>query len=439
MQVNILDLFTLSEVILLFAAGTAVSLLWLLYRRFPFHLIYKSKVGLESMLDAVADPLAVIDDNFTVIRVNRAYIHLIKRSFQASIGRKCYSLLRNRSSVCEDCKLLSALKSGDSQNVERSPHPCGEGALSFVFSPCTLSTESKPQVCVIEHIRDITTLEQLKNDLEKKNRSLAKTTKKLRTAQLSIKGELKLARQIQKGLLPSRTPEVKGLKLDLIYQPVADVGGDIYDFFSVDENRLGIFVGDASGHGFSSALVGTLSKMSLYHHSKTPLSTSELLTRMNLDLLNNIHTSHYLTCFWCIIDLEKNSTVYSRAGHPIPLVMRDGKLLNLSGDGPFLGIIEDAVFDQKEFQFEEGDRLVLFTDGIYDVVNKKDKSVLGYDQFLDILSSTNDVPFDNVINTVKHRLTDYVYEDDYTLIIAEINRSDDKKLSANHPEYAEQT
>ncbi|MFP4163187.1 MAG: SpoIIE family protein phosphatase [Chitinispirillaceae bacterium] len=438
MQINVLDLFTLSEIILLFAAGTAISLLWVLYRRFPFHLIYKSKVGLETMLDAVADPLAVIDENFTIIRANRAYIQLVKRSFQASIGRKCYKLLRNRSTVCEDCKLMAVLQSGNSQNTERSPHPSGEGALSFVFSPYTFTSDNKSQICVIEHIRDITTLEQLKNDLERKNRSLAKTTKKLKSAQLSIKSELKLARQIQQGLLPSSTPEINGLKLDVIYQPVADVGGDVYDFFFIDNNKLGIFIGDASGHGFSSALVGTLSKMSLYYHSQSPIPASELLTRMNHDLLNNIHTSHYLTCFWCIIDLEKNSAVYSRAGHPIPLVMRNGKLLNLSGDGPFLGIIEDAVFDQRKFQFEPNDRLFLFTDGIYDVVNRKDDSILGYDQFLNILTSTSDIQFENVIATVKKQLNDYSYEDDYTLIIAQVNGSKQRKsISEKQSELAQ--
>jgi serine phosphatase RsbU (regulator of sigma subunit) len=106
-------------------------------------------------------------------------------------------------------------------------------------------------------------------NLKRHNRFLTSITTKLRNMQRNVKADLKTARQIQLGLLPSQIPEVKGMRIDVVYQPVIEVGGDIYDFFRFDDNRLGIFIGDASGHGFAAALIGTLSKMSLYHHSRS--------------------------------------------------------------------------------------------------------------------------------------------------------------------------
>ncbi len=443
MPLMYLEYLSTSDILLLISVLAASILLFLLYKRFPLHLIYRSKIGLESMLDAIADPLAVISADYTIRRVNRAYTALIGRSFQASIGKKCYSLLRNRATICDDCLLSETLSGNTTKLIEHSAHPCGKGAVSIVFSPYTIPTDNATEVCIIEHIRDITTLEQLKYDLERKNRSLAKTTKKLKKAQQSIKSELKMARQIQQGLLPSSTPQVNGINLDVIYQPVSDVGGDIYDFFPISKNKFGIFIGDASGHGYSSALIGTLSKMSLYHHSQSSISTAELLTRMNLDLLANIHTSHYLTGFWCIFDLENKQLAYSRAGHPIPVVMRrDGSLLTLTGNGPFLGIIENAAFEQKKFDFQEGDRFFFFTDGIHDVVSKElvEKSVLGYDQFMKMISATSEVSFSDIISFIRSRLADYKYEDDYTLIVAEISKYKVSDLSVyQHQELTAQS
>jgi PAS domain-containing protein len=105
------------------------------YWRFPLHLIYKSKVGYESMLDAVNEPLAVVNSDYSVIRANRAYISLVKGSFQSSIGKKCYSLLRNRREPCEDCRMPHAITLRKLQVVEHSPHPSGKGALRLSFSP----------------------------------------------------------------------------------------------------------------------------------------------------------------------------------------------------------------------------------------------------------------------------------------------------------------
>ena len=414
------------------AAATALLIaliMFLVYLRFPIHRIYKSKIGFESMLDAVNEPLAVISDDYTVRRVNKAYIEMVGGSYKTSINAKCYRLLRGLSSPCSDCRLGETLSQSVLHEIDISPHPSGEGSVNITFSPYAMPISGNTaEICVIEHIRDITALERLKNKLERRNNFLTIMSRKLRAAQRNIMGELRIARQVQLGLLPENTPQIENMRFDIVYAPIAEVGGDIYDFVSLASGRLGVFIGDASGHGPASSLIGTLSKMSLYNHSRETLSTARLLESMNRDLKAHIHTSHYLTCFWCIFDFENKKLTYSRAGHPMQIVLRkDGTLHNLSGNGIFLGITDEAVYEEKEFIFKEGDRFYWFTDGIYDVFRKgaKDgsegeKDFLGYAKFEEMVKQTAGLPFEEIVGTLKGNLTDFLFNDDYTLIVAEI-------------------
>ncbi|MDR0307316.1 MAG: SpoIIE family protein phosphatase [Chitinispirillales bacterium] len=415
---------SMSIYVLLIIAAVTMIVILLVYRRFPMHLIYKSKINLQSMLDAVDEPLAVISEDFRVKRVNKAYTAMTGRTFKASIGAFCYALLRNRTSPCDDCKLNNTIKLAIVQRIDFSPHPDGAGNISITFSPYEMPYCNSTEVCIIEHIRDITMLENLKNNLEHKNRFLNAIVGKLRTMRRNTVADLKIARQIQLGLLPSQIPQIKEMRLDVTYQPITEVGGDIYDFFQINGNKLGIFIGDASGHGFSAALIATLSKMSLYHHTNNTCSTSELMVRMNQDLTANIHSSNYLTCFWGIFDFEEGKFTYSKAGHPIQLVLRkDGTLHKLDAEGTLLGIMENVDFEQKVFEFESGDRFFLFTDGIYDAVREnrnEGNAILDYEQFMLFIRQTSDEPFEEQIQTIKKKLTNFKHEDDYTLIITEI-------------------
>jgi len=409
------------------AALSAAVAAFLIYRYFPLHLIYKSKVGFESMLDAVNEPLAVISANHTVRRVNKAYVDMTKRSYKACVNAKCYKVLRGLSAPCPDCRLVETLEHSEVKEVEISPHPSGAGSITITFSSYAMPVKGNAaERCVIEHIRDITALETLKNDLERRNKFLATLTHKLRAAQRSIKAELWVASQIQIGLLPPTLPKLNNMRIDMTYKPVADVGGDMYDFIHIDDAHLGVFIGDASGHGLASSLIGTLSKMSLYNHTHAWLPTAELLELMNKDLKAHIHTSHYLTAFWCVFDFENNKLTYSRAGHPSQIVLRkDGTLHSLTGDGIFLGITEDAVYEQREFIFEPGDRFFWFTDGIYDIFKDTDelggdREFLGYDKFAELIKLTVNLPFNAIIGSIKKSLADFMHKDDYTLIVAEI-------------------
>jgi phosphoserine phosphatase RsbU/P len=390
------------------------------YLKFPLHLIYKSKVGYESMLDSVNDPLAVVGSDYVVQRANKAYISLVNSSFQGSIGKKCFALLRKRSEPCTDCRMPHAITLKKQQVVEHSPHPSGKGALRLSFSPYAPETETPGGHFVIENIRDITVLEQLKADLEEKNTSLAAAMRKLKQAQRSIVEDLHLARQIQEGILPKSAPDVQGIAMAIKYHPVADVGGDLYDFIPFTDDRLCVFVGDASGHGLAAALIGTISKMSLYNHSRNELPPHRMISEINQDLISNIQTYHYLTCFLGVFDTSRQTFTYSRAGHPVPVVVRrDGSVHQLNCSGTFAGVLKDAVYEEASFDYRQGDRFFIFTDGIYEI-QKNDGPHYGYDRFVKLLSDLRPLPLDRVIPAIEEHFAGYAFNDDYTIIVIEI-------------------
>ncbi len=430
MSVPLSLLIIIAATLLALAVAIAIA-----YWKFPLHLIYKSKVGYESMLDAVNDPLAVVTSDYIVKRANKAYISLVAGSFQSSIGQKCYQLLRGRSEPCTDCRMPHATTLRKQQIVDRSPHPSGKGTLRLSFSPYIPETETPGIRYVIEHIRDITVLEQLKTDLEEKNRTLATAMRNLKQAQRNIREDLRLARQIQEGILPKTAPDFPGISITIAYHPVADVGGDLYDFIPFSKEKLGVFIGDASGHGLAAALIGTISKMSLFNHSKHAIPPCEIISAVNRDLFSNIQTNHYLTCFLGIFDRLKHTFTYSRAGHPIPIVVRrDGSVHQLSSQGTFAGVIEDASYEEAVFSYQKGDRFFMFTDGIYEI-QKEEEGHFGYDRFIKLLHDLHGIPFERIIPALEEHFSQYTYSDDYTLIVIEIKDNESTVLMPAPAEF----
>lgn len=396
------------------------GLFWLLYSAFPIGAIYRSKTHLEQAFDSFDDPLAVIDSTYTIRRINRAYAALIAKPYTSILGQRCHEILRGRDTPCSDCRLMDTLRDRKRAAIARSPHPSSadNAAISFTFFP--FAGESADP-CAVEHIRDITELENLRDGLQAKNSELERTSEELRQAQSTIMTEIDMAREVQQGMLAKGAPAIDGLRIDVVYQPVESVGGDIYDFVRFSPTRLGVFIGDASGHGLPAAFVSTMSKMSLFHHTRTEVAPSELMQRLNADIASNIRTSHYLTCYWCLYDSTTSTLRYARAGHPRPIVVHsDGSREELDSAGTLIGILEDIEFTEATYQCRKGDRVYLFTDGVYaPPVNDNRSSAHSTEPFNRLLTHCARLPFDKILPTIREELGKLEREDDYTVIVME--------------------
>ena len=191
------------------------------------------------------------------------------------------------------------------------------------------------------------------------------------------KRELDMARNIQKGFVPRRIPDWKGLQFWVKFFPMAEVSGDFYDYFTLGSSKLGFMVCDVSGHGVPAALISAIAKLSFNSHNLD--SPAEVFSKVNLDLLNYVKKEGYLTSFYMIIN-SQNEIVYSVGAAPAPLLLRarTGTVEKLAGRGTLLGMFPDAgkLYEDRTTHLEPGDKLFVFTDGLTEAKTR-------HDEFLD--------------------------------------------------------
>jgi serine phosphatase RsbU (regulator of sigma subunit) len=191
---------------------------------------------------------------------------------------------------------------------------------------------------------------------------------------LLIRVEMDTARLIQQSILPSKAPKVAGLDIAARYVPMTSVGGDFYDFFAVDENRIGIVVADVSGHGMPAALIASMLKIAFATQAANACDPARLVKGLN-DILFGKFESHFITAAYAFIDTEKHTVTYAGAAHP-PLLVRDhssGKAYPILENGLLLGYFPDAKFCAAEAPFRPGDWLVLYTDGLSETRDGSDE------------------------------------------------------------------
>jgi serine phosphatase RsbU (regulator of sigma subunit) len=194
-----------------------------------------------------------------------------------------------------------------------------------------------------------------------------------------LEGELEAAREQQRRMLP-KNPQIAGFEFECVYRPSSKVGGDFYDFVNVSDKKLGIVVGDVSGHGIDSALVMGMTKKAIQMHGRECDSPSECLKRANTDLFQELGRNTFATVFYGVLDTGTKKLRFVRAGHNPLLIYNPRreatrKLELYSPKGLAVGMDAGAMFnrilEEKEIQLEHGDILIQYTDGYFEAFNKK--------------------------------------------------------------------
>jgi steroid delta-isomerase-like uncharacterized protein len=180
-----------------------------------------------------------------------------------------------------------------------------------------------------------------------------------------IEQELRVARQIQRSLLPERTPELYGWQFATYYKPAREVGGDFYDFLELEDGRLGLVVGDATGKGTPAALVMATTRGMLRAVAQNLDSPGEVLARVNDALYPDIPSDMFVTCFYAILDPAAGRLRYANAGHDLPYVRhhREGTR-ELRARGMPLGLMPEMSYEEKEAVLREGDSVLFYSDGL---------------------------------------------------------------------------
>ena len=191
---------------------------------------------------------------------------------------------------------------------------------------------------------------------------------------LSLKGDLEVARQIQFGLLPFEPYEKDGIAIVSAMRPANTVGGDYFDVIELGEGRLAIAVGDVAGKGMPAALLMALLQGSLRTLLSAGLRGEELMARLNAHLCANIPSNRLITLFYAELDSASGRLAYVNAGHNPPFLFPAGQPpARLSATAMALGITTETDFPSMEVVLDPCDRLVLYTDGVTEAEDTKDR------------------------------------------------------------------
>jgi ammonium transporter len=202
--------------------------------------------------------------------------------------------------------------------------------------------------------------------------------------------ELNVGREIQMSMVPLEFPAFPDhdeFSIFAMLEPAREVGGDFYDFYFLDEDRLSFCIGDVSGKGVPSALFMAMAKTLIKSRADDDDSTASILTHVNDELSVNNKSCMFVTIFSAIIDINTGELVYTNAGHNPPYIKRaDGTLQCLDQrHGPVVGALEGMVYSEDRVTLAPGDLLILFTDGVTEAMDKKDQ-LFSESRYFELLS-----------------------------------------------------
>lgn len=188
--------------------------------------------------------------------------------------------------------------------------------------------------------------------------------------------ELRIAREIQKSLLPVHPPVLAGLDIADLCEPAREVGGDYYDFFELAPNILGVLIADVSGKGTSAALYMAELKGIMLALSRSDRSPRNILKHVNGLLAGHLDNRSFITMTYAIIDLDRRVIRLARAGHTPMIIVSSGQAAIVAPDGMVLGLrlpdadrLFDQVLDECELPIATGDVIVLYTDGVTEAMD----------------------------------------------------------------------
>ena len=254
------------------------------------------------------------------------------------------------------------------------------------------------------------------------------TALKARANLETVETDLRIASKIQADALPSVAPEFEdfpGLILRGSMNTAKEVGGDFYDYFPIDENRICFLIADVSGKGTPAALFMMTAKTMIKDYALTKDTTSEIFTAVNARLCENNDEGMFATAWIGILDNRTMTLQYTNAGHNYPVLQRKGQPCELikKVHGLFLGGMEFTRYKQGEIMLEPGDRLLLYTDGVTEA-HDRENSLYGTDRLEKILENTKDAPGEKVLESILEDINIFAdgvpQFDDITMVVLTI-------------------
>ena len=237
---------------------------------------------------------------------------------------------------------------------------------------------------------------------------------------VKMQEEVLLAAKIQSDLLPRTSPSLSGYEIAGKNIPAQVVGGDYFDFITLDEHRVAICLADVSGKGLPASLLMSNTQATIRSQSLVNATPSECLTRANILLYRTTSPEKFVTLFYGILDTKTHDFTYSNAGHDSPYFMTSSQFSRLEKGGTVLGVIEPFDYEQDSVTLAFADTIVIYSDGITESFNEKDEP-FGEERIESVLKQHHQAPasaiVDEIINAAKEFAGRRQQADDMTVVV----------------------
>ncbi len=403
--------------------------------KFELSDLHESNKFLNTVLDNIHSAVFITDTDLKMSRFNDPFLKLFQPLEKELIGKMCGETIGcmycveegkecGHTSSCDICQIRSGLISTFKDKepvtkvqIDRSFYIDGKKiSKHFQISTRNISFRAKPMILVI--IDDISELVEKQTLLEENNKLLLDLNNEMDQ-------DLRMAAQSQQSTM-SYIGTLPWLKSALLFEPYQKVSGDFLEDIIEDNDTRSIFLGDATGHGTSAALLTMMAKMAL-QNCRGYFKVKKVMTKLNEELAKSMPSDRFITGLFMRISSDGTLTV-SSAGHPPVIVIpSDGKkAFLLEKHGLPLGLMSPVPmpFTMEKIKLSDGDKIFLFTDGITEC--RSGNSEFGIERLIACLEKTRDLSLKEQLNTLMDHLTRFSgsedkpsFRDDATMLALE--------------------
>ena len=241
-----------------------------------------------------------------------------------------------------------------------------------------------------------------------------------------IATELSLASRIQANFLPKQVPDRHEVSIAASMTPAKEVGGDLYDYFFIDDDHLCLAIGDVSGKGVPASLFMMLASALIHHVAMHETSPAKILTEVNAEICNRNPEEMFVTVWLGVLELSTGILTAANAGHEYPAVRHPGEAFDLLKDrhGFVVGGMEGIRYRDYTVQLEPGSRMFFYTDGVPEATNISEE-LFGTQRMVDALRTKENESPEELLNAVNQAVAAFVGKapqfDDLTMLCIQYN------------------
>lgn len=308
--------------------------------------LINTKHFIENILEYSPIAIQNIDKDGICIYINNAYAKILEIKKEEIIGKNVFL----NESIIETglIQKFNLALQGESSYIENIPFRCSISKKKIIMNV------------------SLTPIKNYNGKIDSFIAMFYDNTEKA-IAERTVALDLIKARNIQNNIISSEHEEIEDLHFEVFFQPMMQVGGDIYDIYKVNEKLYRIFIADATGHGVQAALTTMLIKSEYDKLKVFEMGPSIILKIFNTTFIRKYYKlTMFFTCIILDLNLNDNSLTFSSAGHPPQYLINKDIIQTIHTKGKMVGLIEDTDYNEITTDFPKNSKLLLFTDGVYE-------------------------------------------------------------------------